>query len=404
MDAWNQVPMSTKILLAVFGGLLALFLLLILVRRGPLLISWSSVWDSIRWSWADDLLVPTPRPGAPVAVLDRDTKVFSGPSEEYEVLGILRIGQRVEIIDESPDSAWWAFRVPSASDGLGWISAQAASSGVESGSGRVLPGSDVDSGAPFLVALTNLEIQAGPSGEGAILGYLEYGQRVEVLGASEDGQWMAIKMPYFESGRGWVAADRVKVENAGEVAVLSSDDESRSEQSTGQENPTVTAIANLNIRGGPGMEYRKIGLLRVGQTAEVLGVDPERFWLAIRALDDEGQQGWISVSYIAPDEFDSIAGVPVLEPRPVGGASIVPIPTPGAPMLTALYVVNIRSGPGTQYDILGSLVQGQQAEVVGVSADGLWWIILVEGVNDDKGWVAAKYVKAENTTGIPILK
>ena len=89
IDAWNQVPMSTKILLAVFGGLLALFLLLILVRRGPLLMSWSSVWDSIRWNRADDLLVPTPRPGAPVAVLDRETRVFSGPGEDYEAIGIL---------------------------------------------------------------------------------------------------------------------------------------------------------------------------------------------------------------------------------------------------------------------------------------------------------------------------
>jgi uncharacterized protein YraI len=152
------------------------------------------------------------------------------------------------------------------------------------------------------------------------------------------------------------------------------------------------------------MEYKIIGLLGSGMTAEAIGIDPDRFWLAIKVPGSKGQQGWISVSYIAPDEFGSLGGLTVLEPRPVGGASNVPIPTPGTPMLTALYVVNIRSGPGTQYDIMGKLVQGQKAEVVGVSADGIWWIIRVEGANNGQGWVASKYVKAENTSGIPILK
>lgn len=406
IDAWSQVPLTTKILLAVLGSLSALFLLLILIRLGPALTPWPSNWGSLRWFWTDELLVPTPRPGALVAVPHRDTKVYSGPGENYETIGILRGGQRVEIVEESPNSAWWAIQASSTGDGLGWISAKAASleSASGAGNGRILPGSSVDSGAPYLIALANAEIQARPSTQSAILGYLENGQRAEVLGVSEDGQWWAIKMPYFESGRGWVVADKVKAENTGGVAILPAQNGSGSAQAAGQQNPSVTTVANVNIRSGPGMNYEIIGLLEYGQSAEVTGIDPERFWLAIKIPGTEGQRGWISVSYIAADEFGSLAGLPVLEPRPEGGASNVPIPAPGAPMLTALYVVNIRSGPGTQYDILGNLVQGQQAEIVGVSADGLWWIIRIEGGNNGQGWVASKYVKAENTAGVPILK
>lgn len=83
---------------------------------------------------------------------------------------------------------------------------------------------------------------------------------------------------------------------------------------------------------------------------------------------------------------------------------MVPFPASGVPQLTAIYVVNIRSGPGTQFQVLGKLDQGQQAEVVGASEDGLWWVIRLDGVNNDQGWVAAAYVRAENVASVPVIR
>jgi len=343
-----------------------------------------------------------------MAVPDHATKVFVGPGENYETVGVLQSGQSVEVVGVSPDAAWWALRMTSTDDGLGWIPAGSArmenAHSIGAMQGTILPGSNAAPGVPHLTALVNVEIQAGPGSQYETLGYLESGQRAEVVGISADGQWWVIKMPYFESGHGWVAEGKVETENTDEVTVVTLDDSPGSVQLPEQANPTVTAIANVNVRSGPGMGYKIIGLLKYGQTVEAIGIDPDRFWLAIKTPGTDDQQGWISVDYIAPDELGDLAGLPVLEPRPVGGASIVPLPTPGKPMMTTLYVVNIRSGPSTQYDILGKLVQGQQAEVVGVSADGLWWIIRIDGVNNGQGWVAAAYVKAENTTGVPIVK
>jgi uncharacterized protein YgiM (DUF1202 family) len=79
--------------------------------------------------------------------------------------------------------------------------------------------------------------------------------------------------------------------------------------------------------------------------------------------------------------------------------------SPGSnlPELIANTVVNIRSGPGTEFEIVGKLLQGQKAKVVGVSADRQWWVIQIPGSEDSQGWVAASFVAAENSTNVPVI-
>lgn len=71
------------------------------------------------------------------------------------------------------------------------------------------------------------------------------------------------------------------------------------------------------------------------------------------------------------------------------------------PFVTALdRNVNIRSGPGTQYQIVGSLLTGQSLEIVGRTADNSWWQVAMPG---GLGWVAAKVTSASNVSeSIPV--
>lgn len=64
-------------------------------------------------------------------------------------------------------------------------------------------------------------------------------------------------------------------------------------------------------------------------------------------------------------------------------------PTQCVPLVTATANVNIRSGPGTVYDIVGLLPQGQTANVVGRNDAYTWWYIDVAGGH---GWVAGSVV------------
>ena len=82
----------------------------------------------------------------------------------------------------------------------------------------------------------------------------------------------------------------------------------------------------------------------------------------------------------------------------------VPTPLPGAPSVTAVADVNVRSGPDVAYEVIGVLLQGQTAEAVGVSADGLWWAINFPASPTGQGWVSAEFVIPENTANLPILQ
>lgn len=74
-------------------------------------------------------------------------------------------------------------------------------------------------------------------------------------------------------------------------------------------------------------------------------------------------------------------------PTPAGGAAGMPLVTAGDQL------VNLRSGPGTEYDIVGALRPGQSLEITGRSLDAGWWQVAAP---EGPAWVAARVVKTVN--------
>jgi uncharacterized protein YraI len=65
--------------------------------------------------------------------------------------------------------------------------------------------------------------------------------------------------------------------------------------------------------------------------------------------------------------------------------------------------VNVRKGPNTGYDKLGTLDMGQSAPVRGKNADGTWWQITFAAAADGVGWVLGELVDVNgDTTNIPV--
>jgi uncharacterized protein YraI len=256
-------------------------------------------------------------------------------------------------------------------------------------------------GSPWLTALSMVDIFTGPGEEYDRIGILVAGENAQIIGRSSDSKWWVIKVPYVETGRGWVPDLQVETQNSSGVTVLEEDVVQT--QPPGTPSPSsslVTAIANTNIRSGPGLEFIKIGLLAQGQTAEILGKDPEDLWWMINAPGVEGGRGWVSADYVVAQNS---ADVPVIGSSSIGQASI-PTPGVGMPAMTASITLNIRSGPGTNYAIIGKMIQDQTAEVVGISADGLWWAIKIPDAQNGRGWVAAQYVTVINSEGVPVIR
>jgi uncharacterized protein YraI len=74
------------------------------------------------------------------------------------------------------------------------------------------------------------------------------------------------------------------------------------------------------------------------------------------------------------------------------------------PTVTAVVIVNIRSGPGLDYAIQGRLEPSQQAEIIGISPDKAWWKIKLSYQGEEAGWVAVGYVQTKNTDNVPIVR
>ena len=86
----------------------------------------------------------------------------------------------------------------------------------------------------------------------------------------------------------------------------------------------------------------------------------------------------------------------------LAGALLVPpagAQDTGDPTLTVLTrALNVRSGPGTNYPVIGALKQGDEVAIVGRhSASGWWQVALVSGKT---GWVSGStaLVKVNGTT------
>jgi uncharacterized protein YraI len=66
----------------------------------------------------------------------------------------------------------------------------------------------------------------------------------------------------------------------------------------------------------------------------------------------------------------------------------------------------VRSGPGSDYPSYGIAPQGSVAEVIGVSADGRWWVIKLplSFTVGGQGWVSVDSVIRDNIGEMPVVE
>ena len=76
-------------------------------------------------------------------------------------------------------------------------------------------------------------------------------------------------------------------------------------------------------------------------------------------------------------------------------------PTPAEPCRASITAnLNVRSGPGTAYRILGTLKWPYTVEVSGRLEDNSWWRIEYHG---ERGWISARYTETDGScTWLPV--
>jgi uncharacterized protein YraI len=167
--------------------------------------------------------------------------------------------------------------------------------------------------------------------------------------------------------------------------------------------PAAIANYNTTIYSGPGTAYVVYATFLGGQTAKVVGKSEDGLWWAISVPVAPTGSGWVDAGWVTVSNVDSIAVLPT--PPVPATADLVP-PGPDDPQATVLANAYVRSGPATNFPAYGIAPTGATGRVIGVSEDGLWWVVRLnpENVGAGYGWIMAQYTSAQNVEGVQTIK
>ena len=195
-------------------------------------------------------------------------------------------------------------------------------------------------------------------------------------------------------GRARVQLDALAVANPTQWLILLA--ESRAVEAAGA--PETTALVRLTLALGLqsntltryGVQY---GLVAAPAPAATQPVDVLAAVPVVQAPQAEP-----TATAETPAQPTSVEEAPAAEvatpvsPTPEPPAVELPTatPVPNA-RVQASNAMNVRSGPGTAYPIVGALRTGEQAEIVGKNPQGDWWQIALPG--GQTGWVFGALVQ-----------
>ena len=130
----------------------------------------------------------------------------------------------------------------------------------------------------------------------------------------------------------------------------------------------TTSSSNLNVRSGAGTKYSKIGSLAKGTVVEV--VEIKDGWAKIIFPSANYTNGYVSAQYLTKQSTS---------PETVIGEKTV-----------IARVLNVRSGAGTSYSIVGKLNRNTKVEVIETVANGSWSKIKFNG---GYAYVSSTYIQ-----------
>ncbi len=138
------------------------------------------------------------------------------------------------------------------------------------------------------VVTGNVNVRSGPGKNYSRLGKLKKAQIISIV--SESGNWAEIVMS--QNRKGYVNKDYISFV-CSSMAISQTDVPSTDPGSVG----AAIAIGKVNVRSGPGTNYKKLGKLRRGQTVAVWSITGK--WAEITWTGN--QKGYVHTDYLRMD-------------------------------------------------------------------------------------------------------
>ena len=159
--------------------------------------------------------------------------------------------------------------------------------------------------------------------------------------------------------------------------------------------PIISVSVETNCRTGPGKVYDRVGYLKVGENAEVVGKKTSYNYWIIKNPDANGDC-WLWGEYATVlgdtsnlEEYTLPSALPSAPPSTASPTpTVTTISSP--PMISVSVGTNCRTGPGKTYAYIGELRVGEKAEVVGKKTSYNYWIIKNPDA-DGECWLWGEY-------------
>lgn len=132
-----------------------------------------------------------------------------------------------------------------------------------------------------------------------------------------------------------------------------------------------------------------LGTVPAFSPVQIIGRDVSGFWL--RIIFNDGA-GWVRADYV--QVADASIEIPVWDDGTGSGS---------AERGVVLRGVNVRSGPGRDFEALGLLNQNDVVFILEKDSSGAWMKIEYPVSPDGTGWVAVEFLQIENVDAIPTL-
>ncbi|PRD09012.1 peptidase M24 [Bacillus sp. MYb56] len=291
-------------------------------------------------------------------------RVRTAPNTSSSVSGRVYEGQTLNVIGQ--ENGWVKINH---NGKVGYVSGEFVS-GVSSNAGSsnnntnntVKPAS-----GNYTVNVSSLRVRTGPSTSHTTIGSVKKGQVVQVVGEVQD--WFKIN---YAGQTAYLSKDYVTKGGSNENTTQGNNQEQNNNVTVQTGGTYVVNATSLRVRTGPATYHSVIGGVLNGTKLNVIG--SEGSWFKVNY---QGKTGYVSSEFV----------------KFVKGGTTTP-EQPEQPNQGAIgdyYInasaLNVRSGEGTNYRIIGALPQGQKVQVI--SENSGWSKI---NYNGQTGYIGTRFL------------
>ncbi|MCW9132844.1 SH3 domain-containing protein [Bacillus paramycoides] len=295
-------------------------------------------------------------------------RVRTGPSTSSSVSGRVYEGQALNVIGQ--ENGWVKIKH---NGQVGYVSSQFVS-GASSNTGSTNSNNNEATVQPasgnYTVNVSSLRVRTGPSTSHPTVGSVKQGQVVQVVGEVQD--WFKIN---YAGQTAYLSKDYVTKGGSNEN-VTQGNNQGQNNNVTVQTGGTyVVNATSLRVRTGPATYHSVIGGVLNGTTLNVIG--SEGSWFKVNY---QGKTGYVSSEFMKFVKGGTATPEQPEQPKQPEQGAI------GDYYINAS-ALNVRSGEGTNYRIIGALPQGQKVQVI---SENYGWSKI--NYNGQTGYIGTRFL------------